>query len=697
MNSFIIFLEFFTFLFGLGLGLYVFLKNPKSELFQAFGLTTLGVVGWNLSIFWVLSELEPMLLFGKLAFSFSGFLAAGFLWFVLQYPQPVKWKNKLRWFAWAMAGGLFLLPLGPWWLTEITVENGFIEGNLHPVIQPMWTLTFMLVFLIAFCIMMYRSFSLRGIERKRVRQVLIGFLLFFLPTLATNSLLPTLFNDPRWNNLGPVFTVLLFTFLTAAILQYRLLNIRWIVGKSFLLSIVGTLIVSFFIAVTFLISDLVSQPLAIGASALIIAIAFRPLEKSVTRLISRLVNKGSYDPAEATRQVFEVVRTYGDLEQLNKKIGELFSRYFSAEEIGIIVFETNSDKVLNAQLHGVDEAVLKKTKDLLAISKWYGNNIVEAGELRWRLEYTPDRALSKKDAKALPVLEQLRIEALIPFIVENKVIGFMLFGKRRYDRALKNRDIQFLDLIRSGISPALENAAKYAEIKKLYEQVSEADRVKSQFIDVVSHRFRTPLSALRWNIETVLENSRLGKDAKEMLTDSHDRTIFLVNTLEGLFDALELQDGKLKLNIAKTNLQKITQPVIASFERQAREKGLEFSANVPSIVIPADAKRLQMVISMLLANGIEYTSKGGVSLTAKRTNGSVKISVQDTGIGIPKKDQEKIFEKFYRASNAVQAYADGQGLGLYLARALAEKHKGTIDVVSEEGKGTTVTLTLPAK
>lgn len=693
----LIVLELFTFFAGIGLASFLLFRDPRNSINQAFAVSAFGMAGWNFTIFLLLAGIGDALLPGRLAFSFGTMMTYGFTWFTLQFPARVRLYKPFSYVLFALGALFFVVPLLPNFVSHISTANGYIEGDLNQQLFGLWFISFNGIMIFTAILMVARLFRLKGISRARLFQLFIGFGLFFLLSTTTNSILPLFFHDFRFNNLGPIFTLILLGFLANAVLQYRLLNIRWIIGKSFLLSIVGTAIVSFFIAVTFLISDLVSSPIAIGASAVLIVALFRPLEKGVNALIGKLVNRGSYDPAEATKKVFEVVRTYGDLAPLIKKIGELFSKYFSAEEIGIIAFETSSDRVLNAQLHGVDQAVLKKTKDLLTISKWYGNTIVEAGELRWRLQYTPDRALSKKDAKALPILEQLRIEALIPFVVEEKVIGFMIFGKRRYDRALQLKDIQFLDLIRSGISPALENAAKYAEIVKLYEQLSEADKAKSQFIDVVSHRFRTPLSALRWNIETVLDTARLGKDAKDMLTDSHERTMFLVSTLDGLFDALELESGKLKLNVGQVNVQKVLQPIIQAAEHQAAAKGIGFTTNIPSMVIPADEKRLQLVMSTLISNAIQYTQEGEVSVTAKRTNGSAVVEVKDSGIGIPVKDQPKIFDKFYRSSNAVQAYADGQGLGLYLAKALVEKHKGTVTFTSKPGEGTVFTVTLPAK
>lgn len=697
MTNLIVLLDFLTFLAGSALGAYVFVRNPRSPFHQAFAVTMLGVAGWSLCIFLLISKTGPALPPGRLGFSFLPVLVFGLVWFASIFPTRAKFAKFFIWLFGILGVIFFLIPVSPWFVTHIEImDPGFITGDLHPVLFPIWSyyyqgsLVFILLYLLARCI------AARGVQRLQLAQILMGFTLFLVPMVATQIIMPLVFHDFRFNNLGPVFTIVMMGFFANAILRYRLLDIRWIVSKSLIFTLLGTLIIWLITTTTFLLSGFVDSPIAIAIGALIIVLLYRPIEGGLDRVIDFFANKGWYDPETATKEVFEVVRTHGDLNELTENIGKLFSHYFSTEQIALMVFQRNSSNILQAQIHGFSPSITRQTKPLLEIAKKYGQQIVERGEMAWRLDYEAYSSRAKLDRKYKPLLEKLQVQTLVPFVVDGNVIGFMLFGKRRYDRALRDRDIRFLDLIRAGISPALENAAKYAEIKMLYEQLSEADRVKSEFINVVSHRFRTPLAALRWNLETVIDNAkRLSKDSQSMLTDSHDRTMFLVNTLEGLFDALALESGRMKIDRAPISLNKVFAPIVSTYEKKAREKGLSFTAKIPALKMVGDEKRLGYVLDVLLSNAVLYTAKGDVQLIVGKKGSEAFIQVTDSGIGIPPKDQSKIFQKFFRARNAVSQYADGQGLGLYLVSEIAKLHKGRVDLESTLNKGTTVTVWLP--
>lgn len=340
-------------------------------------------------------------------------------------------------------------------------------------------------------------------------------------------------------------------------------------------------------------------------------------------------------------------------------------------------------------LRGFDTALIR----LAQSSKF---DIIELAELKWQIEYgaVKDRA---KNQKALRALQNNGIETLVPFVTDGRLVALLIFGGRSGGHQLYARDTEFLNLIRAGISPALENAAKFEEIRGLYEKLSEADKVKSEFISVVSHRFRTPLSALRWNLETVLDTARVNKDAKQMLVDSQDRTEFLVNTLDGLFDALAIENSALKINKESFNIQKAVHPFVSVFERKLGEKGIAFHYSVPSMSIVGDQKRILFIINTLLTNALQYTTEGDVSLRVAKRDADVAIEVSDTGVGIAPKDQEKIFEKFYRGKSAKSLNPDGQGLGLYLVKQLAQLHKGSVVLESAPSKGTKITVLLPIK
>lgn len=698
METAIILIDFFTFLIGLTLGFFVFLHNPKNQIFQIFGITVLGMAGWNLSIFLLLAGIGPSIIPGRLTFSFGVLLLTGFAWFVFHFPTRMKGARVLSWIYGVLGLIFFAIPLTPWFVTHVELVNGNITGDLDPALFGISTLYYLVSYLVTFGILAGRVVKAKGVDKKRLGQVLLGFSLFLFPMLTTQLFLPLAFNDFRFNNIGPAFSIFLVAFLANAILRYRLLNIRWIIGQSIFFSILVALVIWVVTTTTFLVTNLVDTPVAVAIGALVIVLLYKPLEKGLDKLMDKLVNRGWYDPEEATKELFEIVRQEGAVDRLVQEIGERFESYFSLNDLAIVVLQPEGHKILSQYIIGFEDSVLGSAKQLAEVAGKFNHQILEAGELEWAINYSRSAGEIRRAKKFLPLLRSANVETVIPLVVDDKAIGLMLFGDRRYDRALRDQDIQFLDLIRSGISPALENAAKFAQIKELYEQLAESDRVKTEFISVVSHRFRTPLSALRWNLETVLDGaSRMTKGNREMLQDAQNRTMFLVNTLEGLFDALALESGELKLNKAEFNVKRAFDPIALVYQEKAAEKDIVLSASIQNVRINGDEKRLAHVLDILLANAVQYTEKGQIQLDVQVIDGKLQIQIEDTGTGIGPKDQAHIFEKFYRGRGAKNQYADGQGLGLYLVKELVRLHKGSVELVSKAGKGTTFTVRLPKK
>ncbi|MDA1024695.1 MAG: ATP-binding protein, partial [bacterium] len=471
--------------------------------------------------------------------------------------------------------------------------------------------------------------------------------------------------------------------------------IRWIVSKSLGFSLLTGFVIWVVASASLLLANTVNQSAAIFIAAFILVAIYQPVANFANIIITKIAHKGSYDPAAATKEVFDIVRKEGDLADLMSQLSGKIKGYFSADEIAFFAFDAKRSELIEASVIGFKLSLKEEAAKLYKLSARRGDAIVEAGELEWKKKFTPEK-LAKSDAVDIEYLHRIGVDTLIPCSVEGRLVGLMVFGDRRYDRALRSRDVEFLNLIRSGISPALENAVKFAEMKRLYEQLAEVDKVKTQFIDIVSHRFRTPLSALRWNLETVAEGSeRLSSDLREMLTDAGNRANFLSSTLDVLFDMLALENGKLSLNIAQTSLASIVDPIVKARINEAREKGLDIQTTVQEAKIVADAKRLRMVFEVLLANAIAYTPEGSIKVVAGlREDGSTTIQVEDTGIGMTKHQLERVFEKFFRAKEAKLTYADGQGIELYVAREIVRLHKGDILVTSSK-KGSTFTVLIP--
>jgi|GEM_PF-808543 len=227
----------------------------------------------------------------------------------------------------------------------------------------------------------------------------------------------------------------------------------------------------------------------------------------------------------------------------------------------------------------------------------------------------------------------------------------------------------------------------------------ELEKLKSDFISTVSHELRTPLTSIKGYVDLVLAGDvgPLTPEQKEFLTIVSQNTTRLTELINDLLEIERLESGKIEFEFAELDLAEILDNVARSLQVSAEQKGLEFLTEIPSgLRVRGDRDRLAQVFLNLLSNAIKYTPAGTVELRAHQEDDTVVVEVRDTGIGISESDLQKLFQKFFRSDNPYVRKAGGTGLGLSIAKAIVERHGGSITVTSELGQGSTFTVRLPA-
>jgi signal transduction histidine kinase len=239
-----------------------------------------------------------------------------------------------------------------------------------------------------------------------------------------------------------------------------------------------------------------------------------------------------------------------------------------------------------------------------------------------------------------------------------------------------------------------ETAAALAEQN---ERLRELDRMKDQFVSTVSHELRTPLTSMVGYLD-IMRKGHVGE-----LTDGQQRTLEIVDRnshrlnslIEDILASARIESGRLTLSREKVSLAELVAERVDSIRGTAQQKPVELQfepAEVPQL--QADPMRLGQVIDNLLSNAVKFTPAGGrVNMRLEPADDTVRLSVADTGVGIPAEDLERLFGRFFRASTA--STIQGTGLGLSIAKAIVELHGGQITVASEVGVGTTFTVALP--
>ena len=229
----------------------------------------------------------------------------------------------------------------------------------------------------------------------------------------------------------------------------------------------------------------------------------------------------------------------------------------------------------------------------------------------------------------------------------------------------------------------------------------EIDRQKSEFVSVASHQLRTPLTSIKWFLEMMLDGdagavSEEQKDLLEQVSESTERMIGLVNTL---LNISRIESGRVKVDPQPTDLNHLIETIVQEQLPIASQRRVSLKVDKSDLpVINIDQKLVQEVFANLLSNAIKYTpAKGKVTLKARIDGEYIEFAISDTGMGIPEKDKEKMFHKFFRAENAVVRETEGNGMGLYVCKSIVELSGGRIWYDSVENKGTTFYFTLPLK
>ena len=300
-------------------------------------------------------------------------------------------------------------------------------------------------------------------------------------------------------------------------------------------------------------------------------------------------------------------------------------------------------------------------------------------------------------------------------IIGEKIDNFLKFPKLKYLLYLLGEEIKEvyrkelrLDdnlILEVTVTPLNFQNKKIGKVVVMHDVTREKmiDKMKTDFVSVAAHQLRTPLSAIRWIFEKLIEDKSLKltegqrKIIKEGM-DSADRVISIVNDL---LDIVRIEEGREVYKFAPSNFEKILEQVIETYREVLKKRNIKFEYYAPNKKLPKvkmDPQKISLVVQNLLDNAIRYTSSGGIIRVSLEANDSnLKFSISDTGIGIPEREKNSVFKKFFRGSNAIKFQTEGNGIGLYIAKNIIEAHGGKIWFESEENKGTTFYFTLPIK
>lgn len=490
-------------------------------------------------------------------------------------------------------------------------------------------------------------------RRKQILYMQIGFAFLFMGSLIFGVILPLL-GELRYFSVAPQFTLFFIVLSAYAILRHRLLDIRVVIQRGVIFSVLLIFIISIYLLIVNIsaliferITD-VSILIAAGITTVIGALSIQVIEQYLRKLTDPIFFKNQYVYAETIHELSEALHRSVDIETIKEEVSLIFRNRLKAETVEFILNGSNS----------------------------YGAT-----------------ANISDDHKKVS----------IPFILDDKHLGVLELGPKMSGEPYSDRDLGLLKTFANQASVAIERSKLYDEVRdysleleeKVKERTAEIERLREQerqMMVEISHGLQDPLTVAKAEISLIEKNSPNNKTLY-----AFDRSIDEIsNFITNLLHLARLDKSNVSKEVkTKCNLSVLFEALVEYFEVLAAENNIAIEHFIePNVYLACEEKRIEELVVNLVSNAIKYNTRDitdkRVYISLRDNDGSVIITIQDTGIGIKEKDIKYVFDRFYRVKNDQK----GTGLGLAICKQIAKNHGGSILVQSTYGTGTIFTITL---
>ena len=280
------------------------------------------------------------------------------------------------------------------------------------------------------------------------------------------------------------------------------------------------------------------------------------------------------------------------------------------------------------------------------------------------------------------------------------LLAMLGLGKRDPVTEWNEDDIALVDSVGADLGRAIVQANLYERQSEVVHQLQELDRAKSEFLSTFSHELRTPLTSIRAYTELLRDDDAgVDSDQDRMLEIIERNSVRLSVLIEDILTLSHLNSAVYAINLVPVDVNPLLASVCESLLATAQAKQISLSARTGTegVFVLGDANQLERLLLNLVSNAVKFTPQGGtVRVGATASDASVVLSVSDTGIGIPKSEQDAVFGRFFRGAEATQEVIPGTGLGLAIVQAIVEHHGGVLNLSSAPGQGTTIRVRLPS-
>lgn len=711
-HSFTIFFSLFSLFFIIILGLIV-IRNGRQLINRLFTLLNLILIIWIFgSLMLLTAQNEVQIIFWDL------FIYAGIIfWAAIQYHFSLavthfNFKRKIALSIAYLLSFFFLIISRTDFFASGVFYYRYGSHTQAKLGHHLFMIFFAIYVALFFYILLKKYYQEKNkIERSKTLYYILGFSV--LNFIGGTAFLPA-YSIPIY----PIFLAspLIFSLIiTYSIVYLGLMNIKLIMRRYsvYLLSFVSLFIPAYLILYyiyLFYFQYFFPIFIAIYVSSLI---SFDPLKKKYYYLANKYFFSSLYDTKNLIYKLNNDLRSSLEIKKIFHSVTKVLTPAFHFKSIAIIKFNDRQKKwslLYNDSFPKLDLKIKHINNN--DINKIFSNNQpVNSKTIQENSEVT---SMFKKHLKSL------RIELLIPIRINKDKLNYLiLFGPKESGDPYHKKDLQILKIVANEIGIAIENALLYQSVKrfniKLQKEVARAttkleiqnktlvklDEVKDEFISIVSHQLRTPLTGIRWFTEILIKNKDKNLNHKqiEMLQHIGASNMSLIKLVNDLLDVSHIETGH-KFIINKNNflVNELINEVLKENIYLIKKKKLMIDNKIKKdLVIYADRDKIKQVWQNLISNATKYTDDQKTIQIYSRVNNKNQIVfyLKDEGVGIPQKEQAKLFNKFFRANNASLKHAEGTGLGLHIARELIRAHQGEMFFKSKENRGSSFYFSLP--
>jgi signal transduction histidine kinase len=703
-----------------GIGLFVYLKNPKNSLNKNFFYYNLALGFWNSGD--ILSTLfvndHEMALYGDRIPYIGGVL---FIYYNVKFYSALSGQEVLSRFIRTLlyiATPIFsFLVLTPHIIRDVTFDRGFEEhpGSLFGLfgLYLIWGVFYGLYRLVA----VYKK--TKGQKRLQIQWVLTSLAILTLGILSYSFWL-------FGSNSLPIYYIFEIAYnlpMAYAILRYGALDIKTVVHKTILWIFTSAVIVLPAILLFVFLRTWFGEYPALEVSMLIfLFLGLLIYARDIQPRIDHLFQRRKYDMQKILQGMVKELVLLKGLEDLTSKIVSTIREALYVSNSSMILWEKKKSQYVFIGSKGshLDLSIHRPFMSWMQKE----DRIIELTEI----EADPRYEVIKQSA--LQYFETFSAKVALPLVHDGNLIGVINLGEKDNLKPFSRSDIEFLSNLRTEASIALSNSLLYddvqkmtevlrqwaldlekkvedrtrelseskAELERSYQKLQELDQVKTQFFANISHELRTPLTLILAPLESILHRDTLQGDLREDVNSMYQNGLRLLKLINNLLDLAKIDAGKMQLAYLKTDFTKFIKGIIASVSPMAEKKELTLSFSGPDHLSEFyfDRDKLEKVLLNIIFNSLKFTNPGGrVGVSCEQRENQILVRVSDTGIGIAPENIHKLFNRFSQVEASSNRRFEGTGIGLALSKELIELHKGEIWAESEPGKGTVINFTIP--